>query len=193
MQTYDIIGDIHGHADALETLLKKLGYIHRQGVFKHPERKTVFLGDLIDRGPENFKTMETVKAMTDYGQAQIVMGNHEFNALCYHTRDNNGNYLRPHSTKNTHQHESTLKEIRERGEAAWNNYLEWFRRMPLFLEMDGFRVVHACWDQPGIDQARENKLRDSVGRLTDEFLVEASTPGTAGGRRTSWGTCCSPW
>jgi len=180
MQTYDIIGDIHGHADALGKLLEKLGYIHRQGVFKHPERKTVFLGDLIDRGPENFKTMETVKAMTDNGRAQIVMGNHEFNALCYHTRDKDGNYLRPHSTKNTHQHESTLKEIRERGEAAWNNYLEWFRRMPLFLEMDGFRVVHACWDQPGIDQAREKKLRDSVGRLTDEFLVEASTPGTAG-------------
>ncbi len=178
MQPYDIIGDIHGHADALETLLKKLGYTYRQGCFRHPERETVFLGDLIDRGPENFRTMETVKAMTDNGRAQIVMGNHEFNALCYHTRDNDGNYLRPHSPKNTHQHEAVLKEIGERGEAEWNDYLEWFRRMPLFLETDGFRVVHACWDQRSIDYVRGADTRDGDGRLTDEFLVRASKQGT---------------
>lgn len=178
MTPYDIIGDIHGHAGALETLLKTLGYAYGQGCFRHPERKTIFLGDLIDRGPENLKTLETVKAMADNGQAQIVLGNHEFNALCYHTRDNGGNYLRPHIPKNITQHEAVLKEIRERGEAEWNTYLEWFRRMPLFLDMGGFRVVHACWDQESIDYAREADTRDSDGRLTDVFLAEASKQGT---------------
>ncbi len=36
---YDPIGDIHGHADALEQLLKTLGYARRQGVFRRPDRR----------------------------------------------------------------------------------------------------------------------------------------------------------
>lgn len=179
MKPYDIIGDVHGHADALEKLLLKLGYTQGKNGFRHRERKTIFVGDLIDRGLENFKTLEMVKAMTDNGQAQMVLGNHEFNALCYHTRNTNGDFLRPHIPKNTNQHESVLKEIRERGEKEWNKYLEWFRRMPLFLEMDGFRVVHACWDEGSITHARSAEIRDKHGRLTDTFLAESSTEGTA--------------
>jgi hypothetical protein len=179
MQLYDIIGDVHGHANALEKLLLKLGYTQGENGFRHSERKTVFVGDLIDRGPENFKTMKIVKAMTDSGQAHIVMGNHEFNALCFHTPNTNGTYLRPHVSKNITQHETTLKEIEERGEKEWNIYLEWFRRMPLFLELDGFRVVHACWDHQSILCVRTAKIRDENGRLTDTFLAGASTEGTA--------------
>jgi hypothetical protein len=179
MQPYDIIGDVHGHASVLEELLLKLGYTKGQKGFYHPERKTVFVGDLIDRGIENFKTLEIVKAMTDNGQAQIAMGNHEFNALCFHTQNTNGSYLRPHVPKNIHQHEMVLKEIKERGEKEWNIYLEWFRRMSLFLDMNGFRVVHACWDDQSIARARAAKIRDVHGRLTDSFLAEASTEGTA--------------
>lgn len=36
---YDLIGDIHGHADALQQLLKKLGYSRQNGVYRHPERQ----------------------------------------------------------------------------------------------------------------------------------------------------------
>ena len=47
---FDIIGDIHGHADALHELLYKLGYRQQQGAFMHPEqRQALFLGDLIDK------------------------------------------------------------------------------------------------------------------------------------------------
>ena len=50
---YDIIGDIHGHADALERLLQKLGYTRKFGIYSHAEkRKVVFVGDFIDRGPK---------------------------------------------------------------------------------------------------------------------------------------------
>jgi len=50
---YDLIGDIHGHADALERLLTKLGYAPRRGCYRHPERQAIFLGDFIDRGPND--------------------------------------------------------------------------------------------------------------------------------------------
>lgn len=180
MTPYDIIGDIHGHAARLEELLLKLGYQNSKGYYQHPERKTVFVGDLIDRGPENFRTLEIVKAMTDNQQAVAVMGNHEFNAICYHTKDENGEYLRPHSPKNINQHTKVLAEIHQRGYHEWNKYLHWFRQMPLFFEPPGFRVIHACWDQRLVDFVKENQnnIRDEKGRLTHDFLLQASTEGT---------------
>jgi len=49
---YDLIGDIHGHADELRALLTKLGYNQLEGSWSHENRKVVFLGDYIDRGPK---------------------------------------------------------------------------------------------------------------------------------------------
>jgi hypothetical protein len=61
---YDIVGDIHGHADPLEVLLHKLGYRRKFGVYSHPEnRKMVFVGDFIDRGPKIRETLHLVSAM----------------------------------------------------------------------------------------------------------------------------------
>ena len=62
---YDLIGDIHGHADALQQLLRQLGYSRREGVYRHPERTTIFLGDFIDRGPKIRETLEIVRPMID--------------------------------------------------------------------------------------------------------------------------------
>lgn len=57
---YDIIGDIHGHADELIRLLDKLGYKKSNGYYRHPvtERKAIFVGDFIDRGPKIRETLE---------------------------------------------------------------------------------------------------------------------------------------
>jgi hypothetical protein len=177
---YDIIGDVHGHAGMLETLLQKLGYSRQGGCFRHPGRTAVFVGDLIDRGMENFKCLEMVKAMVDEGCASIVMGNHEYNALCYHTREpgNDGCFLRPHSTKNSFQHKAVLEEIEQKGRREWEYYLDWFRTLPLFLELEGCRVVHACWDSQGVDFFRANNIRDHNGRLTDGFLARSVKKGT---------------
>lgn len=41
---YDLIGDIHGYADHLTALLKKLGYRKRSGIWMHPERQVIFFG-----------------------------------------------------------------------------------------------------------------------------------------------------
>ena len=45
---YDVIGDIHGCADPLESLLDAMGYRHTDGVYRHPSRQAVFVGDLTD-------------------------------------------------------------------------------------------------------------------------------------------------
>src|SRR5262249_45704336 len=111
---YDLIGDIHGHADALVQLLETLGYRKVKGVYQHPESQVIFLGDFIDRGPKIRQVLEIVRPMTEEGKAVAVMGNHELNALAYHTEDPEapGEYLRRRSDKNVKQHRKTVEQLK---------------------------------------------------------------------------------
>jgi len=166
---YDLIGDIHGHADALLQLLRQLGYSKQKGVYRHPERQAIFLGDFIDRGPQIRETLEIVRPMIDAGAALAVMGNHELNALAFHTPDPDkpGEHLRPHNEKNSHQHAETMRQV-PAGELA--SYLEWFRTLPLWLELDGLRAVHACWDERMISHVEDRPV-------STEFLAAACRAG----------------
>ncbi len=143
---YDIIGDIHGYAHILEALLRKLGYEKSAGTWRHPAgRKVIFLGDFIDRGPSIPQVLRTVKAMVDAGEALAIMGNHEYNALLYHTPGKNGDSLRPRVPKNVNLHATTLAQFWDHRD-EWEGYLTWFATLPLWLDLGGFRAVHANWD-----------------------------------------------
>ena len=83
---YDIIGDIHGHADQLKSLLKKLGYQSKDGSFVHETRKAVFVGDMINRGPKIRETLNLVRSMVERGAAFAILGNHEMYAILYYLR-----------------------------------------------------------------------------------------------------------
>ena len=158
VEGYDIIGDVHGCATQLEALLGTLGYRQtgQAGEYRHPRRQAVFVGDLIDRGGEQLRVLEIVKAMVDAGSARIVMGNHEFNALAYHTEwpADSGRFLRAHgdpsnewSEKNTRQHAAFLEQVTGRDR---ERYLQWFSTIPLWLDLGDLRVVHACWHEESV-------------------------------------------
>lgn len=170
---YDIIGDIHGYANTLEALLQKMGYTNNEGYYKHPERTAVFVGDFIDRGPRITKTIQIVKSMHDKGSALAVMGNHEYNAICYNTKGVDGRYLRKHSNKNKSQYSRTQAEF-EKSRQGIAHYINWFWELPLFLELDTINVIHACWDSELIkfinSQIPENKL-------TYQFLNKSTLKG----------------
>jgi hypothetical protein len=170
---YDLIGDIHGHADELVSLLGALGYERTGGVYGHPERQVIFVGDFIDRGPQIRQVLEIVRPMVEEGTALAVMGNHELNALAYHTTAPGG-YLRPHIDKNVDQHRQTVEQLTPDELAA---SLEWFRTLPLWLELDGLRVVHACWDERAVE-AVASGLRHHEG-VTPAFLRAACLKGQA--------------
>ncbi len=173
---YDIIGDIHGHARKLEQLLAQMGYEAVDGVYQHPSRKAVFVGDFIDRGSEQKRVLDIVRPMVEQRHAYAVLGNHEFNAICYHTRHPlTGEWLRRHTEKNFDQHARFLREFPE-GEAATRDVIEWFKTLPLFLEINGCRIVHACWNQASIDRLKTRLTSDNC--LTDELIAEAATEGT---------------
>jgi protein phosphatase len=76
---FDIIGDVHGCCDELESLLQQLGYTRDEGEsWGHPAgRKAIFVGDLVDRGPRIVDTLKTVMAMSRSGSALCVPGNHD--------------------------------------------------------------------------------------------------------------------
>src|SRR6056297_3940006 len=106
---YDLIGDIHCYADPLVRLLDKLGYAEQDGVWRHPTREVVFLGDFIDRGPHQREVIDVVRPMIEAGAALAVMGNHELNALAFHTpHPHIGEPLRPWSKKNRDQHDAFI-------------------------------------------------------------------------------------
>ena len=155
---YDLIGDIHGHAEPLKRLLEKLGYDQDgQGVWRHPTRKAIFLGDFIDRGPAQLEVVEIAHAMVENDAALAVMGNHEFNAILYATEKpgNPGGYLREHSDKNRKQHQAFLKAVGALESDGITDrqreIVEWFKTLPVYLDLPGLRVVHACWHRPSLD------------------------------------------
>ena len=169
----DFIGDIHGHADKLKAMLKKLGYSINYGCYSHPERRVLFIGDYIDRGPKIRETLSIVKAMVDSENAMALMGNHEYNAICYHSATPFG-HLREHSIKNKSQHYKTLEEFKNK-HSEYNNYIQWFKTMPLFFETDEFRAVHACWDANSINYLKGTLLN---GRLTEKLIYQSAIKGS---------------
>jgi hypothetical protein len=181
MRGYDIIGDVHGCAAQLLDRLIDLGYRRRggEGAFTHDEYHAVFVGDLIDRGPQQRETLELVKAMVDAGTASITMGNHEFNAVCYATEhpEHPGRFLRERNAKHTGQHQAFLDQLTP---SQQRYYVEWFKTLPLWLTLDPptgsdspARVVHACWHEPSMEAVRnatgDNRLTtlDQWVRATD--------------------------
>lgn len=132
---FDVIGDIRGHGDELEALLANLGYEKKAQAWRHPERKAVFLGDLIDRGPRQLDVVDIVRRMVDEGNAHAVMGNHEFNAIAWYLRDEQGQPLRAHTEKNLKQHQSFLAELAGKP-APHEDVISWFLTLPLWQSFD---------------------------------------------------------
>ncbi|MFE7413041.1 polynucleotide kinase-phosphatase [Streptomyces laurentii] len=96
---FDIIGDVHGCRSELESLLARLGYADGH----HPEGRTaVFVGDLVDRGPDSPGVLRRVMGMVAAGDALCVPGNHE-NKL--------GRWLRGRQVQPTHGLAETIEQL----------------------------------------------------------------------------------
>lgn len=165
---YDLIGDIHGYAKPLKQLLEKLGYQFNGDFWQHPTRKVIFLGDFVDRGPDQVESVQTAKSMVENNAALAVMGNHEFNAIAYATKNphQEDEYLRPHTEKNRKQHAAFLEQVGE-GSEQHKAFIDWFKTLPIYLDLEGVRVIHACWDKKSLEVIQpllnaDNILKDSA-------------------------------
>jgi protein phosphatase len=106
---FDIIGDIHGCYPELLLLLERLGYAVNAGedgqsvrVTPPAGRKAVFLGDLVDRGPDSPAVLRLVMQMVQEGSAYCVPGNHDIKLM---------RKLRGKDVQLTHGIAETLEQI----------------------------------------------------------------------------------
>lgn len=174
-RSYDLIGDVHGCARTLARLLDQLGYRQQGGIWRHKRRQVIFLGDIIDRGPRIREALHLVHGMVEGGQAHCIMGNHEFNALGWYAEappESGQTYVREHTPRYALLLEQTFRQF-ERYPEEWKAFRDWFMELPLYLESERFRVVHACWDNAVIEQLRG---RLNEGRIDAQFLREAAFP-----------------
>ena len=144
----DIVGDIHGEFDPLVSLLVHLGY-DRDG--NHPEgRHLVFLGDFVDRGPDSIAVLELAHRWVSTGRAVAVLGNHEINLLREDAKDGSGWYFDERLEKDLKKY--TFARRPQAQERDW--IVGFLSGLPVALEREDLRVVHAVWNDTLIDRAR---------------------------------------
>ncbi len=156
---FDIIGDIHGRAAELKMLLNRLGYTEHYGCFRHPRRQAAFVGDFVDRGPDVGGALQIVKRMTDEGAAQAVIGNHDYNLLCWYKPHpiEEGKFLRDRTNEKYRKQQARSIEFFDAKPELQELYFGWLLDLPLILDLGGARVIHACWNEKkmaGLNGAR---------------------------------------
>lgn len=150
----DLIGDVHGEIDALRALLHKLGVDLGRGTVR---RKLVFLGDLVDRGPDSIAVVQLVQRLVELGHAQVVLGNHELNLLRGQNKDGSG-WFHGNADERAQtadgpgaRYDARVATQAERAEA-----LAFFRQLPLVVARPDLVVAHACPDPAAVAQLPEH-------------------------------------
>ncbi len=142
---FDIIGDVHGCGDELETLLRVLDYENSDGVWKHPQRRAIFVGDLVDRGPRVVDVLNIVIEMCAAGNALCVPGNHDKKLL---------EKLNGKNVKVAHGLAETLAQIEDQSD-------EWKARTKKFLDA---LVSHYVFDDGNLVVAHAGMKAEMQGR-----------------------------
>ena len=153
-------------------LLQLMGYQKLRGVWQHPRRMAIFVGDIIDRGPHIRESLEIVRLMVESGHALCIMGNHEYYALAWHTAApacSKQLFVRDHNSRYASIWQATAEAFAPYPQ-EWQDYLNWFALRPLFVDGGDFRVVHACWDKQLIYKVQQQ----FGGGVVDRAFIQAS-------------------
>lgn len=168
----DIVGDVHGELDALQELLRLLGHGACGG---HPEgRRLVFLGDLVDRGPDSVGVVRLVRDLVESGRAQVVLGNHELNLLRRQRKHGNDWFWNEASP-----HDRVFAPYAVADAAQREAMLMWFDTWPLALQREDLRIVHAAWHVESI--ARVETAGGSVRERFEAWDLQAAAQAAADG------------
>jgi hypothetical protein len=146
----DIIADVHGEIDALRLLLNDLGYRDNG---HHPQgRRLVFLGDLTDRGPNSPAVVRLLDRLLDDGLAQCILGNHELNLL-RGEKKHGAAWFYGKANEDLDGSGRLVPQV-PADQSTRELALQLFRKLPLALERDDIRIVHASWSNPAIERVR---------------------------------------
>jgi Calcineurin-like phosphoesterase len=147
----DLVGDVHGEIEALQSLLDHLGYAgdgaHLAG------RWLVFLGDLVDRGPDSPAVVRLVRRLVEAGRAQCVLGNHELNLLLGLRKPGNAWFFGDPAEAMGRPAQEVPQVPAD--QQVRQEVLDFFGSLPLALERPDLRVVHACWHTDAVERVRD--------------------------------------
>lgn len=156
--TFDIIGDVHGHIDKLEDLLTHLGYQQTGSGWSKQDHIAVFVGDLIDKGPDPAAVLNTVARMVKNDNALMVIGNHELNWI-NDAADVTHDIERFIAATNKHHDRRTITaDFRHKPDQLLDIF-NWLREQPMFIDLPNLRAVHACWNQDAIELLQQAGLK----------------------------------
>lgn len=167
---FDIVGDVHGCSAELEALLGRLGYV--DGV--HPEGRTaVFVGDLVDRGPDSPGVLRRVMSMVEAGTALCVPGNHE---------NKYGRHLKGRRVQLTHGLAETVAQMEGESEEFRQRVRTFIDGLVSHYVLDGGRLVvcHAGLPEKyhgrTSGRVRSHALYGETTGETDEFGLPVRYP-----------------
>lgn len=139
---FDIIGDIHGCFDELRALLIKLGYqvnddllySNESAVTSPSTRKVIFVGDLIDRGPNSVGVLALVMNMVNHGIALCIAGNHDIKLA---------SFLKGKKVQISHGLETTVKEFEQASPDFKQAVIAFIENLPIYYVLDNHQLVVA--------------------------------------------------
>lgn len=158
----DIVGDVHGELDALHGVLAAAGHDLAEG--HAAGRHLVFVGDLVDRGPDSPGVVRLVKSLVARGFASAIMGNHELNLLRGERKAGNDWFWCDHT-----RHDQRYRPWAEAHPPGDPELLAFLASLPLALVRDDLRVVHAAWHGPSIHRLAQQVTGGHLGQLFDQL------------------------
>lgn len=132
---YDIIGDVHGCLIELYELLSLLGYKNHDILYKHPNRKLIFVGDIVDRGDYSVETYYFIKNMVENNLASLVLGNHDDKLM---------RWAKGNKVKLTNGLDNTVNSF-QKSNITKESIVNFFSNIPYFLNKNVI-IVHAAWN-----------------------------------------------
>ena len=151
---FDVVGDAHGCLAELTALLDRLGYEpDAAGARRHAAgRRLVFVGDLVDRGPDVAGVLDVVMRTVDGGHALCVPGNHDDKLL---------RWLRGRRVAVAHGLQQSIDSLAARPREFSHRVAAFLDALPSHLVLDGGRLVVAHAGMKASLQGRESRrVRD---------------------------------
>lgn len=157
---FAVVGDVHGMLNELQELIKRIEQ-------RHPEAEIIFVGDLVDRGPDSRGVVALVKSMVESGKARCVSGNHErmmVDGIADLGADRHTDNLRMWLGNGGQQ---AIASYAGR-ESDLNEHIPWMMALPVKIEFDHHVIVHAGLD-PRVSLAEQPE--ETMLWIRDRFLL----------------------
>lgn len=177
---FDVIGDVHGCFEELQLLLGQLGYsleLDQEGRATgatHPQgRRAIFLGDLVDRGPDTPGVLRLAMSMVERGSALAVAGNHESRLV---------RALRGRRVQPTHGLAETLDKLQQEGPEFSRRVVDFCHGLlgHYLLDEERLVVAHAglkeSYQGRASSRVRDFCLYGETSGETDEFGLPVRYP-----------------